>query len=79
MSRQAVERLVGKLMTDDNFRNNFFNDVQAAAHSEGFHLTPEEVADLNAAKDVLLDAAGSISNFAQGPGGAAAVLDIHIH
>ncbi|KSV67432.1 hypothetical protein N185_30580 [Sinorhizobium sp. GW3] len=79
MSRETIEQLVGKLMTNDAFRADFFNDPQASAHAEGFHLSSDEITSLQGARQILTKAGDDISQFVQGPGGAAAVLDIHVH
>ncbi|MDE3775649.1 hypothetical protein CN154_33180 [Sinorhizobium meliloti] len=79
MPRETVEQLVGKLMTNDAFRADFFKDPQTSAHAEGFHLSDEEITSLKGAQQILTKAGDDISQFVQGPGGAAAVLDIHVH
>jgi putative modified peptide len=43
MSQAAVERTLGKLMTDDDFRRRFFRDPAAASFAAGLQLSPAEV------------------------------------
>ena len=43
MSQAAVERTLGKLVTDDGFRRRFFQDPAAASFSVGLVLSPAEV------------------------------------
>jgi hypothetical protein len=43
MSQRAVERAVGKLVTDEGFRNRFFRDPRKVSFNEGFELSHEEL------------------------------------
>jgi hypothetical protein len=40
MSQQAVEQIVGRLVTDEKFRKLFFSNPEEAL--KGYDLTPEE-------------------------------------
>lgn len=43
MSQTAVERALGKLVTDDSFRDRFFSDPSAASFSAGLDLSRAEL------------------------------------
>jgi hypothetical protein len=43
MSQMAVERVVGKLVTDEAFRKRFLRDPRKASFHEGFDLSHEEL------------------------------------
>jgi hypothetical protein len=43
MSQIAVERTLGKLVTDATFRGRFFRDPAAASFSVGLDLSPGEI------------------------------------
>ena len=43
MSQAAVERTLGKLVTDDGYRRRFFRDPAAASFAAGLELSPAEV------------------------------------
>ncbi|MBI4516751.1 MAG: hypothetical protein HY699_13150 [Deltaproteobacteria bacterium] len=47
MSQRAVEAALGKLICDDSFRRDFYQDAEAAAARAGFFLTPIELASLH--------------------------------
>lgn len=43
MSQRVVERAVGKLVTDEGFRNSFFRDPKVASLQAGLELSAEEL------------------------------------
>jgi hypothetical protein len=43
MSQRAVEQLLGRLLTDEEFRGRFFEEPQCACYASGFELTPVEL------------------------------------
>ncbi len=43
MSQPSVERVLGKLLTDEGFRAAFFRDPWVASRSVGLELAAEEV------------------------------------
>jgi hypothetical protein len=43
MSQRAVERTLGKLVTDEQFRQRFYTEPAAASFGAGLELTPEEM------------------------------------
>jgi hypothetical protein len=43
MSQRVVERAVGKLVTDEGFRNAFFRDPKVASLQAGLELSAEEL------------------------------------
>jgi hypothetical protein len=55
MSQQAVEGILGRLITDEEFRGDFFRDPQAACESQlTDQLTSQEVAALARIDPVVL-------------------------
>lgn len=42
MTQQAVERALGKLLTDENFRDRFFTNPETASREAGFTLSAIE-------------------------------------
>ena len=40
MTQQAVERVLGKLLTDENSREQFFASPELACREAGFALSP---------------------------------------
>ncbi len=47
MSQQAVERALGKLLTDENFRDRFFTNPELATWAAGFILSSIELEALS--------------------------------
>lgn len=47
MSQQAVERALGKLLTDENFRDRFFTNPELATWEAGFTLSSIELEALS--------------------------------
>ena len=47
MTQQAVERALGKLLTDENFRERFFENPEAASWEAGLALSPIEIEALS--------------------------------
>ena len=47
MTQQAVERALGKLLTDENFREGFFENSEAASWEAGLALSPIELEALS--------------------------------
>jgi len=43
MSQRAVEQVLGKLLTDEEFRRRFFEDPHCACFHSGFELSPVEL------------------------------------
>ncbi len=43
MSQRAVEQALGKLVTDEGFREAFFADPREMARRAGLELTPKEI------------------------------------
>jgi hypothetical protein len=47
VTQQAVERALGKLLTDENFRDRFFANPEIAAWEAGFTLSSIELEALS--------------------------------
>ena len=47
MTQQAVEHALGKLLTDENFRERFFENPGAASWEAGLALSPIELEALS--------------------------------
>ena len=43
MSQRAVEQILGKLLTDEEFRRRFFEDPECACFLSGVELSPVEL------------------------------------
>jgi hypothetical protein len=54
VSQQAVERTIGKLITDEAFRARFFDDPEAATWEAGLVLTSGELDALSRLSRVAL-------------------------
>jgi hypothetical protein len=46
MSQRALEAALGKLICDDGFRREFYEDAEGAVARAGFLLTPVELSSL---------------------------------
>lgn len=42
MAQESVERLIGRLLTDDQFRGRVARNLALTCHEEGYHLSEEE-------------------------------------
>jgi hypothetical protein len=56
MSQRAVERVLGRLVTDERFRDAFFQDASRALASGAEDLTPQELDALRQVPRRALDA-----------------------
>ncbi len=56
MSQAAVEKVIGKLVTDDGFRARFFADPAGASFHAGLELSGAEVAALSRLPKTALSA-----------------------
>jgi len=43
MSQRAVEQILGRLLTDEEFRHQFFEELHCTCYASGFELTPVEL------------------------------------
>ena len=43
MSQEAVERILGRMLTDQRFRTLVGKSLESASRQEGFELTPGEL------------------------------------
>ncbi|MBI2114359.1 MAG: Franean1_4349 family RiPP [candidate division NC10 bacterium] len=59
MSQRDVERTLGKLVTDEGFRENFFGDPASAVLRAGLDLTREELDSLSNIPRAALAALGA--------------------
>ena len=50
MSQEAVERFLGRLVTDARFNRLAAESLEAACRQEGYNLTPAELRLLSASK-----------------------------
>jgi hypothetical protein len=56
MSQRGVERVVGKLVTDEGFRDRFFDDPAGASLRIGVELSPDELDALKRIRPEALNA-----------------------
>jgi len=54
MSQRSVERALGKLITDEMFRREFFTDPARATRAAGLDLLPDELSALTRAPRKML-------------------------
>jgi len=63
MSQRSVERALGKMVTDETFRNEFFRDPERASLHAGLDLLPDEIqALLKAPRPVLKQLGARLSD-----------------
>jgi hypothetical protein len=55
VTQQAVERALGKLLTDENFRERFFENPEAASWEAGISRSPTELDALSRVSRQALD------------------------
>lgn len=55
MSQQSVERALGKMVTDETFRSDFFTDPGRASLNAGLDLLPHEMDALRRVPRRMLD------------------------
>lgn len=72
MSRDAVARVLGQALVDQEFAESLHKDPAEAAHSLGVHLGPNEV---QAIKDVRVNQLESVAGAIRNKLGRAAFLD----
>lgn len=70
MSQSTVETILGRLITDEDFRSAFFTEPQSACWQHAFDVTEEELAALRELDHRALDAvAGCLDGtIVRGPG-----------
>ena len=52
MSQEAVERLLGRLLTDERFREQARDGLGTLSRQEGYPLTPEELQLIGEVRDI---------------------------
>lgn len=61
MSQEAVERILGRMITDGRFRSQAADSLQAASIREGYQLSPTELRLLSGLKlDSITELAGRL-------------------
>jgi len=71
MSKEGVQKLVGRMITDEKFKKEVFQDPQKAIASSGYHIDPKEAAaiskikphDLQVVAKPVLDPGGQVASF----------------
>jgi len=51
ISIEKLQRIIGMLVTDNDFRRGFFHDIVASCRNAGLNLTPREMAALRSLKE----------------------------
>jgi hypothetical protein len=59
MSQRAVEQLIGRVITDPEFRRRFFEDAAAACAAANLQLTPRECEAVQALDEMAVRAFAS--------------------
>ena len=59
VSMEKIQKIIGKAVTDEDFRRSLFQDVVVACHDIGMTLKPREIAALRSLKE---DAVRDLSN-----------------
>jgi len=78
VTQQAVERALGKLLTDENFRDRFFTNPEIATWEAGFTLSSIELEALSGLSHEARRAARAVpgrADFGRGPDRPAHILD----
>ncbi|MES2979604.1 MAG: NHLP-related RiPP peptide [Pseudomonadota bacterium] len=73
MSQEGVKKLIGRMISDDQFRNTFNADPKAAIAQSGYHLEQHEIAAVSKLKPQDLQV-----KLKPGPGAAAASYEIDV-
>jgi len=55
MSQEALERCLGRLLTDDTFRKRAFQSIETICREAGYDLNPSELGALNRDDLICLD------------------------
>ena len=62
MSQEAVERLLGRLITDEQFRRLATNSLEVASRQEGYCLSPVELRLLSGLElQIITELAGRLN------------------
>jgi len=65
-SREDLQKLVGKMMTDSNFRSEMTASPSKAAKTIGITLTPEEEKAIKQNSDALMNAGAELDRVSGG-------------